>query len=145
MSWSYSGDPSSSPMDEVRFLTGDTRSEEPILSNEEILYHIRMAYGSRPPATGNFLAAAYAADLMAARSAGEVTSESVGDISVSYGERSKNFTDLASQLRRRATFASVGVYVGGMSVSDKRGNANDPDLPALAFQIDGMNNRNSDL
>lgn len=40
MSWSYSGNPKESPIDEVRFLVGDTNKNEPILQDEEIQYLI---------------------------------------------------------------------------------------------------------
>lgn len=46
MSWSYSGDPASSQLDECRFLIGDTNEESPILQDEEIEYIIASANGN---------------------------------------------------------------------------------------------------
>lgn len=40
MSFSYSGDPSTSKLDEMRFILGDTNSEAPIMQDEEIQYII---------------------------------------------------------------------------------------------------------
>lgn len=40
MSWSYSNDPSESPLDAARFLLGDTDEENPIFEDEEIQYMI---------------------------------------------------------------------------------------------------------
>lgn len=40
MSFSYSGDPSNSQLDECRFLLGDTDESQPILQDEEIDYII---------------------------------------------------------------------------------------------------------
>lgn len=40
MTWSYSGDPSSSLIDEKRFELSDTNADEPIMQNEEIEYLI---------------------------------------------------------------------------------------------------------
>lgn len=40
MSWTYSGDPSSCPKDEVRYMIGDTKEDDQLLSDEEILYTI---------------------------------------------------------------------------------------------------------
>jgi len=40
MSWTYSGDPSSSDKDKIRFLIGDTDEFEPIMQDEEINYLI---------------------------------------------------------------------------------------------------------
>lgn len=38
MSWSYSGDPTSSKIDECRFLIGDTNEAFPIMQDEELQY-----------------------------------------------------------------------------------------------------------
>lgn len=38
MSWTYSGDPSSSDLDKYRFMLGDTIAEEPLMQNEEIQF-----------------------------------------------------------------------------------------------------------
>lgn len=43
MSWSYSGDPTSSKIDECRFLIGDTNINAPIMQDEEIQYIITQA------------------------------------------------------------------------------------------------------
>ncbi len=40
MSWSYSGDPSTSPLDEARFTVGDTKESEALFSDEEIQYMV---------------------------------------------------------------------------------------------------------
>lgn len=47
MSWSYSGDPSSSAIDEARFMLMDTNEASPIFSDEEIQYLITK-YGDNP-------------------------------------------------------------------------------------------------
>lgn len=44
MSWTYSGDPTSSKVDECRFLVGDTIKDEPIMQDEEIQYLVDL-YG----------------------------------------------------------------------------------------------------
>ena len=40
MAFTYSGDPSNSPLDECRFILGDTDENNPILRDEEINYII---------------------------------------------------------------------------------------------------------
>lgn len=40
MSWTYSGNPQGSQLDECRFLIGDTNKAEPIMQDEEIQYII---------------------------------------------------------------------------------------------------------
>lgn len=43
MSWSYSGNPNNSKLDECRFLLGDTNEHQPIMQDEEIQYIITQA------------------------------------------------------------------------------------------------------
>lgn len=38
MTWTYSGNPGASELDEVRFLIQDTNEDDQLLSNEELLY-----------------------------------------------------------------------------------------------------------
>ena len=132
MSWSYSGDPTSSSKDTVRFLVGDTVSTAPRISDEEIAFNISMAPSSI------FLAAAYSADGIAARSASSVD-KSVGDLSLSYSQQASAFRDLATALRRRATLSIVPIYVGGISASDKALNDGDGDTVQPGIKIGGMN------
>jgi hypothetical protein len=44
--WSYSGNPSASPLDEVRFLIGDVDAGDPQMTNDEITYLLRLAGGN---------------------------------------------------------------------------------------------------
>lgn len=46
MSWTYSGDPTSSKVDECRFLIGDTNKSAPIMQDEEIQYLISESNGN---------------------------------------------------------------------------------------------------
>lgn len=46
MSWSYSGNPQNSQLDECRFLLGDTNEAAPIMQDEEIQYIISEAGGN---------------------------------------------------------------------------------------------------
>lgn len=43
MSFTYSGDPASSPLDECRFILGDTDEQNPIMQDEEISYIIEQS------------------------------------------------------------------------------------------------------
>lgn len=141
MSWTYSGDPTTSPMDEVRFLIGDTNVSLQELQDEEINYTITNVSGASTsppaPATGNYLAAAYCADALMAKYA-TLVDKSVGDLRLSYNQRYRNFQALAAKLRMRANLLNVKVYAGGQSVSEKIGIDNDPDRVQPAVKIDGM-------
>ena len=139
MSWSYSGDPTSSPKDEVRFLIGDTRANYPMMSDEEIIYCITLVYGSleAAPAQGNFLPAAYAADNLATKYAG-MADKSVGDLHISYSNQFRQYQQLAQRLRARATNWLIPIYSGGQFHSEKTANYSDPDRATVAIKVDGM-------
>jgi len=137
MAWSYSGDPATSPKDEVRFLIGDTDPTKQQIQDAEIMYNIHLVYGSNPPPNKNFLAAAHCANTIAAKYTNS-TDKSVGDLSISHSQQSKQWQVLAADLRRRATLAMVPVYVGGLSYAEKDANYQDQDMPQSAVKIDGM-------
>lgn len=139
MSWSYSGNPASSPLDEIRFLIGDTTANVvPTLSNEEIDYNIALVYGSvgDAPASGNFLPAAYCADFLQTKFASFADSKHVGPLSITYANRADRLAKVACKLRDRATLAGVSVYAGGQTWSDKSTDDQDSDRVQPAVKVD---------
>lgn len=77
MSWTYSGNPGSSTLDEVRFLIGDTDTNDQLLSNEELQWLIDKwsdAYSAAISAVTQLLS-------QAARSTEQ--NKKVGDLSLS--------------------------------------------------------------
>jgi hypothetical protein len=139
----YSGDPLSSPTDEVRFLVGDTNMADPQLSDAEINYCLTLVYGPTPPAiwpsTGNYLPAAYAADGIIAKLKALVD-ESVGDLHVSYSKSQMQFQQVANRMRSRAAIQGVPFYVGGLSLAAKIAQYKNRDLLGTAVRVDGMDN-----
>lgn len=93
MAWTYSGNPSSSNSDTVRFLMGDVVSTaEVTLSNEEVAYLLATW------ANDVYEAARNGCEMLAARYTGKATtSKSVGDLSLS-----KDYSGAASRLREQA-------------------------------------------
>ena len=76
MTWSYSGNPGSSALDEIRFLIQDTDTNDQLLSNEELTYlytSYQDAYSAAVAAVGVLIAKA---------SRSEEESKSVGDLSL---------------------------------------------------------------
>lgn len=94
MTWTYSGNPGSSLLDEVRFLIQDTDTNEQLLSNEELEYLIGL-YGDPYSAA---VAAVVALIGQASRSAAE--SKTVGDLSLSrqLGQRLQQWEALKRHL-----------------------------------------------
>jgi hypothetical protein len=133
MSWTYSGNPASSSLDAVRFLTGDTvQTESWTLNNEEINYLI----GLSP--TNVYLAAARAAEAVVSKFGSMQQSKTIGDLSISWSNRFTQFQEVARSLKARATLTSVAVYVTGMSQAEKADANADTDRIAPAGRIDGM-------
>lgn len=104
MSWSYSGDPQDSDLDEVRFLVQDTDPEDQLISDEEIEYIIAKwvnVYGS------NFMNAAMVAEAIAAKFAREV-SYSADGVSVGVQELQQKYDALAMSLRDQYKQYDIG-------------------------------------
>lgn len=122
--WTYSGDPSSTNRDAVRFLIGDTDNTSQLVTDEEIAYMLTQE-GSTSSAAARVcrsLAAKYA----------RFMDQSVGDLNISYSQRFKQFSEMAAKLESDAS-SRVGIpYAGGISQSDKDSRESDTDrvLPA---------------
>lgn len=103
MSFTYSGDPSHSDIDEARFLIGDTDDKSPIMQDEEIQYIIN-TYGSGT-LTNNvkFQLFDRAATLFAR------------DIKRSLGPQSEDPTSRLNFFKEQAAYYKNLVVVGGVS------------------------------
>lgn len=127
MAFSYSGDPSNSDKDKVRFLLGDTNKDAPLLQDGEIAFLIT--------SQNTVIEAAVAGAQAIAAQFARLTDESVGDISKSYSQRVEHYRQLASDLRRRANVA-VAPYAGGISKDDKTNAEADTDRVQPRFTRD---------
>jgi hypothetical protein len=138
--WSYSGDPTTSPLDEVRFLAGDTNSDNRHVADAEINYQFVRSYGSvaNAPPTGNYIPAYRIAEIIAMQYATMGQSKTVGDLSISWGDRADQYRKRAAELRRNATIFGVTVWLGGTSRQEKISNISNPDRITTAVKIDGM-------
>lgn len=100
MTTSYSGNPSASPLDEVRFLTKDTgTSGEWFLTDEEIAY--LLAQDTNPK-----IAASYAANQISIIF-GTRASKSIGPLTIRYRDQKQAYSELAAQLREMANATSA--------------------------------------
>jgi len=129
MAWSYSGNPSDSEKDAVRFLVGDTDINDQLVTDEEIAYYI-----SEFPQS-SYHAAAEVADSIAAKFAREVSHSGDG-LSYSAEQLQSNYADLAARLRRQAgrRFRGAGPYVGGISRRERELADTDSDKIPSSFR-----------
>lgn len=111
MTWSYSGDPTEDDKDAVRFLVGDTDTNDQLVTDEEIAFFL----DEFPSST--YHAAAEVAESIAAKFAREVSHSGDG-LSYSAEQLQSNYAELAVRLRKQAGRrhrSGVGPYVGGIS------------------------------
>lgn len=137
MTWTYSGDPSSSNKDAVRFYIGDTDSTTPHVTDEEIAFALSQQ-GNNPRR-----AAASLARSLSAKYAHKVD-KSIGDLSISYSQSASQYMALANLLDSEAASgsgAAVVPYLGGMTISDKRNYELDAGLVKPAFRREQFGNK----
>ena len=125
----YSGDPSASFADAVRYTIGDTGTTE-LVSDAEIAY-LRSTVGD------NVLAVAAEAARNLSHEYAALVDQTVGKISVSYSQKAKQFMDLFNSIRRRIGQAGK-VYGGGISLDDKETDEDDDDNPTPGFTVGMM-------
>lgn len=92
MTWTYSGDPSSSARDEVRFLIGDTDKARQLLSDAEIAWAVAN-FPSGGVGYPNYRAAVHLINGLVSKYSSS-TSKTVGSLSINKGQ-------LVDQLRGR--------------------------------------------
>lgn len=119
----YSGNPAASPADEVWFLIGDTAATATTVTYAEITYLLAEEGGD------TYLAAARAAEQVAAKAADEVT-RSMGSLSISLGEKAANFSGLARSLRAEAAKRGGHPELTAESKATKKGVYQDNDRVA---------------
>jgi hypothetical protein len=130
MTWSYSGDPSASDLDTVRFLLQDTTTADQLMSDEEIQFVID-SWADR--VGSNYWAAAMCADNVAAKFAREVAVSGDG-VTVAVEALQDKYAALALSLRAQHTdYAGSGPLgaEGNGTIFDVDGF--DPTIRPLSF------------
>jgi len=104
--WTYSGNPKTSPKDAVRFLIGDTNSDDGLVSDEEITFSLDMRgspYGAAAEVCRS-LAAKYARD----------ADSSSRDMRESYSQRSSAYRSLVKAFEDKAQAQFAVVPIAGL-------------------------------
>lgn len=118
MSFSYSGNPADSTLDEVRFLIRDTVASSKEFEDEEILYMLAQKGNPRS-------AAVLALKTLAAQYATAVD-KAVGDLRLSLSQKYDHYVDLIKQYESEAAMVAVP-FAGGISKASKEAYENDSD------------------
>lgn len=134
MTWTYTGDPSDSPKDAVRFWIGDTTESTPQMSDEEIAYLLALT-------GGNVLQAAIAACVqLANRYSSQVDFAVETELRVDLSQRAKAYATRAQELRDQAKLPGFGglmpvPYAGGISRRDMQRQEQDGDRVPPGFVV----------
>ena len=128
MAWTYTNNPATVPVDEVRLLVSDTDSSDPLISDEEITYFIAKA--------GDGIGAAYLAALSISAKFGRLADERTGQVEVKWSQRSRAYQALAADLKKQMTLLNAPMpYAGGISISDIESNRSNTDRNQEEFSI----------
>ena len=126
--FTYSGDPSDSPLDAVRFYCQDTVKEDAIFNDREILFTIAENPNLR-------VAAAVCLETAAKKFSRLPKTLKAGPLSKTYGERVDDMLMLAKDLRRKVSYAALPFF-GGISQAGKDSLSQDSDDVAPPFTRD---------
>lgn len=135
MTWTYSGDPSSSARDAIRFLTGDTDTTDQLLTDEEIAWVNLEASGISTTSTAAVYDAAYRCCLGIASKLARLADKQIGDLRVSLSQKAAGYIKQAQELKALA-MREGGVpvpYAGGITISDKEIDQDNSDIFAGWF------------
>lgn len=125
MKFTYSEDPSSSNLDLVRFLTGDTDASKPVLSDGEINYLLSQ-YSPKY--------AAYHAALSGSAKFARQVDGRVDQVSAQNSQKAKALSELAARLKRDADMEAPTAFAGGLSRIGKTRYEDDTDAVQPAFR-----------
>jgi hypothetical protein len=100
MTWTYAGNPASTPTAQVRFLVGDTVSTDPLCTDEEIAWALTQNTDAR-------FAASMIADSIAMKFATMKQSVKIGPIAEDYGRRAEYYALRAKELKVTAVGTST--------------------------------------
>lgn len=126
--WTYSGDPTTSDKDAVRFLIGDVLNKDPLVQDGEIAYALTLrgtVYGAAATCCRS-LAAQYS------RLADSVQA----DLRTTYSQKATAFARRARDFDSQDTMLGGALsWAGGISIADKQSREEDTDRVQPAFNI----------
>lgn len=142
MTWTYSGNPSATAKDAIRFLIGDTDTNDQLLSDEEIAWVNTEASGTST-STSDLYDAAYRCCVTIASKLARQADKSIGDLSVKLSQKADGYLKQADALKQ-LSMRSSGVpvpYAGGITISDKDIDEDNSDINRQWFATGQFTNR----
>ena len=129
MTWTYSGDPATNARDAIRFLTGDTDTNDQLINDEEIAWTNNQVTGS-DTATTALYEVSYRVMVAIASKFSRLADQRVGDLKVDMYQKATNAREQAKLLYAQASREgnTPTPYAGGISVSDKEIDEDNSDI-----------------
>jgi hypothetical protein len=120
MTWTYAGDPAASALAAIRFLTGDTDTNDQLINDEEIAWTNNQVTGS-DTATTALYESSYRVMVAIASKFSRLADQAVGDLKVDMFQKATNAREQAKLLYQQASREgnTPTPYAGGITVSDK--------------------------
>tara|TARA_A100001037_G_scaffold98297_1_gene89736 strand:+ start:4379 stop:4855 length:477 start_codon:yes stop_codon:yes gene_type:complete len=142
MTWTYGGDPSASALAAIRFLTGDTDTNDQLINDEEIAWTNNQVTGS-DTATTALYEVAYRVMIAIASKFSRLADQSVGDLKVDMFQKATNAREQAALLKQQALREgnTPTPYAGGISVSDKEIDEENSDIVQPYFSRGQFTNK----
>lgn len=125
MAWTYDGDPSANDRDTIRFLIGDTNTNDQLVTDEEIAWALTQGT--------TYNAAAICANAISAAFS-RLADKAVDDLKISYSQKSEQYARLAVGLSNKDAHRSLDIYAGGISIADKLSREQDTDRVSPSFK-----------
>lgn len=146
MAWSYDEtalgvSTAAERLNAVRYLVGDTDTNNQQVQNEEIVFSLSEA------GDNIYYAASHVASSLASKYSAYVTTELDGALRVEYNELAKGYKNLAGELRQQGkqyNGKSMGVYYGGTSKATIDGIRENTDRIGAFFTRDQFRNPEND-
>ena len=132
MTWTYLPTDISTDLAKTRLLIGDTNTDDQLLTDEEINFHLSQ-HGSL------YLAAADCCDSIVGRLARDIDRSNLG-MSAQRSQKVQHYRDLAASLRARGKRSSSIVPTLPATESDKANYASDTTLSQPRFTRDMFSN-----
>ena len=135
MAWSYSGDPDSSALDAIRFLVGDTDTNDQLLANEEISWVNSQVSGSTT-STDSLYTVAHRCMIMIAAKFSRLPDQAVGAMRVDMFQKAENARLQAKELKvlAQSEGGTPTPYAGGITWSDRELDADNSDIVEPYFK-----------
>jgi hypothetical protein len=142
MAFTYSGDPSTSTKDAVRFEIQDINENAPLLSDAEISYALTVEGVNSPENSNQYEVLEAGAHCMEAlsRRFASIADRASGTLKITSTKRAQVYTERAEALRLRAQELHAP-YAGGISRPEKIAQAQNPDREGSMFRLRQFQNR----